>query len=117
MVTAAKANKADKPADDGKLPEMTEPGGKQTGLQLAGVPQRDEELEVAMVDYLNAEKKSVSAADKKKATYAEVKRLMREKGLDEYRMFDANETFFMQAEDAKVKHKPTTAPDEAKQTH
>lgn len=81
------------------------------------MPQRDEELEVAMTDYLNAESALTSAQDEKKATYAEVKRLMRERGFDEYRMYDANETFFMQAEDAKVKHKPTSSPDAAQQTH
>lgn len=114
---AAISDAADEDFAEDPLPEMKEPGSKQTALQIAGVPQRDKELEEAFTEFLNAENALIAAKDNHKATYAEAKRLMRLRGFDEYRMFDANETFFLKQNDAEIKHKPTSAADAAQQTH
>ncbi len=98
MVAASKKPPTnDKPADD-----ATEPGNKQQALQIAGVPQRNEELEKAGVRLANAKEAKVNAEDQRKAAYNEIKEIMRAQNLPEYVMFDIKKTLKMKSRDAEI---------------
>lgn len=82
---------------------------KQTSLPGAdGI--RDDELEKAGVLLVNARNAKISAKDAYAAAYADVKRIMREKGIDSYPMLDApGTTLVRKHRDDEIKIEETDA--------